>query len=219
MGETRSRRRGEQLEAAILDAAWEELKEAGYHGLTIERVASRAGTSKPVIYRRWSNRAELVLAAWGRQAPMRPEPVNTGSLRADLVELLGRISRRAGDIMGEMVAGVMGEAFRDPEVQALLQERLKASPLRTAMTRIVGRAVERGELAPVELPPRVARLPLDLIRGGSMAAGGTLAKADVEEIVDDVFLPLLHGLSAREAPHGGTDAPPHDPGHDRSSTC
>ncbi|WP_236788173.1 TetR/AcrR family transcriptional regulator [Amycolatopsis sp. GM8] len=197
MSETRSRRRGEQLEAAILDATWKELKETGYSGLTIERVASRAGTSKPVIYRRWSNRAELVLAAWARQAPMRPEPVNTGSLRADLVELFSRIASRAGDIMGEMIAGVMGEAFRDPEVLALLQERLRSSPLKIALNRIVDRAVERGELPPVELPDRVTRLPLDLIRGGAMVTGGPPQKEEVEELVDDVYLPLLHGLSAR----------------------
>ena len=46
----------ESLNAAILDAAWAELQDVGYPGLTMERVASRAGTSKPVIYRRCAPR-------------------------------------------------------------------------------------------------------------------------------------------------------------------
>ena len=37
-----TRRRGPGLEAAILEAAWEELTEAGYAALTMESVAARA---------------------------------------------------------------------------------------------------------------------------------------------------------------------------------
>ncbi|MEU4746994.1 helix-turn-helix domain-containing protein, partial [Actinosynnema sp. NPDC023658] len=69
----KSRRRGAQLEQAILDAAWDELCEVGYARLTIEGVAIRAGTSKSVIYRRWGSRAELALAAWFRRVPAEPE--------------------------------------------------------------------------------------------------------------------------------------------------
>src|SRR5580704_17603611 len=58
-----TRRRGEALETALLDAAWEELQAVGYAGLTTEAVADRAGTSRAVIYRRWPKRAELVIAA------------------------------------------------------------------------------------------------------------------------------------------------------------
>lgn len=199
MSETKPRRRGAQLEAAILDAAWEELREVGYRDLTIERVASRAGTSKPVIYRRWNNRAELVLAAWGRQRPGRADPIDTGSLRSDLLRLFGAIARRAGDMMGEMIAGVMGEAFRDPEVVALLQERLKASPLAIAMNRIVDRAAERGELPPLQLSKRAARLPMDLIRNEITICGGTVPDEVVAEIVDEVYLPFLRGLAAATA--------------------
>lgn len=39
------RRRGEALEAALLDAAWDELQTVGYAALRIEAVADRAGTT------------------------------------------------------------------------------------------------------------------------------------------------------------------------------
>jgi len=66
---TTTRRRGSALDDALLDAAWAELQEAGYAGLTMEGVAQRAGTSRPVLARRWPNRPQLVIAAPGRPAP------------------------------------------------------------------------------------------------------------------------------------------------------
>ena len=61
-----TRRRGSTLEAALLQAAWDELTEAGYAAFTMEGVAARAKTSRAVLYRRWPNRPQLVVAALGR---------------------------------------------------------------------------------------------------------------------------------------------------------
>ncbi|OLF17436.1 TetR/AcrR family transcriptional regulator [Actinophytocola xanthii] len=194
MGESKPRRRGEQLERAILEAAWEELNEVGYAGVTIEAVAARAGTSKPVIYRRWANRAELVLAAWGRQSPMRPDFKDTGTLRGDLMALFGAIAHRADRMMGSMIAGVMGETFRHPEMAALLQERLKSPPMVQVIQKIIDRAVARGELAPVTVSPRAGRVPLDLIRNESMLCRTPVPDSTIAELVDEVYLPLLRGL-------------------------
>ncbi|MFJ6676128.1 TetR/AcrR family transcriptional regulator [Actinosynnema sp. NPDC091369] len=197
----KSRRRGAQLEQAILDAAWDELREVGYARLTIEAVAARAGTSKSVLYRRWGGRAELVLAAWARKLPAEPEVPDTGSLRGDLRTLFSRIARRADSMMNEMVAGVMGEAFRHPEVAALLGERLaNPSPLTDSVRMIVDKAVARAELPPVEVPHRVQRLPLDLVRNEAMTCGAPVTDEVVTSLVDDVYVPLLHGLAAVRDP-------------------
>ncbi|MFI9009870.1 TetR/AcrR family transcriptional regulator [Actinosynnema sp. NPDC053489] len=200
MSGTRSRRRGAQLEQAILDAAWDELREVGYARLTIEAVAARAGTSKSVIYRRWDGRAELVLAAWFRNLPVEPVVADTGTLREDLRTLFAHVARRADSMMNEMVAGVMGEAFRHPEVAAVLGERLaNPSPLTEAVRTIVDRAVARDELPPVEVPHRVQRLPLDLIRNESMTCGAPVSEEVVASLVDEVYVPLLHGLAGLRA--------------------
>jgi AcrR family transcriptional regulator len=191
----RSRRRGAELQQAILDAAWAELHEVGYAGLTIEAVAARASTSKPVIYRRWSSRAELVLAAWGHKVPATQGTIDTGALRSDLLTLFTRIARRADTMMSELIAGVVGETFRHPEVIALLRERLKASPLADTMRTIVERGVARGELPPIELPQRAASLPLDLIRIEAMTAGSPIPEEKIVELVDDIYFPMLRGLA------------------------
>ena len=85
---TPTRRRGAALEQAILRAAMDELTETGYAGLTMERVARRAGTNKNAIYRRWPNRAALGIAAY-QQFTVAGSPLpDTGELRGDALELL-----------------------------------------------------------------------------------------------------------------------------------
>jgi AcrR family transcriptional regulator len=194
--ETRTRRRGTELEQAILDAAWAELCDVGYTALTIEAVAKRAGTSKPVIYRRWPSRAALVVSTWARRQPVTAQIPETGSLRADLVWLFTRIAKRMNGMMSNAIAGVMAEAFKHPEIQTLLRERLDSAPLTNVVRRIVDAAAARGELAPVpDLPRRVQRLPLDLVRNEAITCGNPIPTETLEAMVDDVYIPLLKGLA------------------------
>ncbi|HET6503862.1 MAG TPA: TetR/AcrR family transcriptional regulator [Amycolatopsis sp.] len=201
MTETKTRRRGKRLEQAILDAAWAELKEVGYAGFSIEAVAGRAATSKPVIYRRWPNRAELVLAAWRCNMPATPETPDTGDLRSDLLAMFHLAAHRANTMMSEVIAGVMGEAFRHPEVIAALREHLtRSSPATEAMETIVRRAADRGELPFSDLPLRAARLPFELVRIELMTGRSPLSEEAVVGLVDEIYLPLLRGLATASAP-------------------
>jgi hypothetical protein len=127
---------------------------------------------------------------------MRREFPDTGALRSDLLALFGKIARRADAMTNAMIAGVMGEAFRHPEVAALLHERLKAAPLAESVQKIVDRAAERGELPPTRVPSRAGRVPLDLVRNESMLHGTPVAEEAIAELVDEVYLPLLRGLAA-----------------------
>nr|WP_042188920.1 TetR/AcrR family transcriptional regulator [Kibdelosporangium sp. MJ126-NF4]CEL18541.1 Transcriptional regulator, TetR family [Kibdelosporangium sp. MJ126-NF4]CTQ98025.1 Transcriptional regulator, TetR family [Kibdelosporangium sp. MJ126-NF4] len=193
----KTRRRGPELEKAILDAAWDELTDVGYTSLTIEAVAKRAGTSKPVIYRRWPSRAALAVAAWGTRQPVKEASPDLGSLRADLLWLFTRIAMRMDSMMSQTIAGVMAEAFKHPEVQEFLRSRMDSAPLTKSLWRIVDNAVARGELDPVALPRRVLRLPLDLLRSEAIMCGSPLSEDVLVSLVDDIFIPLLKGLALR----------------------
>jgi AcrR family transcriptional regulator len=193
--ETKTRRRGAELEKAILDATWAELCEVGYTSLTIEAVAKRAGTSKPVIYRRWPRRALLVVAAWAGRQPVETMTPDLGSLRADILWLFERVAARMDNMMSQAIAGVMAEAFKHPEIQAVLREHMDSAPLSKSLWTIVDRAVDRGELEPVILPQRVLRLPVDLVRAEGILWGIPISAETIAAIVDDVFLPLLKGLA------------------------
>ena len=94
----RRRRHGQELESALLTAALDELVKVGYARMTMESVAKRAGTSEPVLYRRWPNKDQLVLAAMEHYRDANPIALpDTGALRSDLLAELTMVSEaRAG---------------------------------------------------------------------------------------------------------------------------
>ena len=188
-----TRRRGAALEAAILDAAWEVLREAGYAGFTFEAIAARAGTSRPVLYRRWTGRQALLVATLRQLWRSKPfEVPDTGSLRGDALAFLMQADERRSRIITLMSVELheyfreTGSSFRD--LRAAIREPGQA----TALEIIVQRAVARGEIADVSRPARVINLPFDLLRQEIMMTMGAVSPEAIHEIVDEIWLPLLH---------------------------
>jgi AcrR family transcriptional regulator len=192
-GRRATRRRGEALESALLEAAWEELAEAGYANLTMEGVAARARTSKPVLYRRWPTRAQLVIAAVRAHLPeVTPASIrDTGSLRGDLVAALTVASRWHNGPVRQALQGVLSDLYRDPQLSALLSPDIFGNAAKV-MPVILQRASERGEVDLDRITPRVAMLPFDLFRHEVLTSFAPVTAAAVTEIIDDVFLPLVH---------------------------
>jgi AcrR family transcriptional regulator len=186
----KTRRRGEALEHALLDAAWAELVDVGYAGLTMEAVADRAGTSRAVLYRRWRNRPDLVIAAIRRHRPMLSGEVpDTGSLRGDVLALLRRMSSRLAEIGPETVYGLLGDYLGDVGMFARTQDQI-LSISGEVMDTILKRAADRGEARP-GIERRIATLPTDLFRNELFRARTPPSEGALAEIVDEVFLPLV----------------------------
>ncbi len=183
------RRRGAALEAALLEAAWEELCAVGYPGFTLDGVAARAGTSRPVLARRWSNRVELVVAAIRHHTALAALDLpDTGTLRGDVLALLRQMS--ASEIVG-MLSFVLADYFDATGLSPSdLRERAIAGTPRR-MDIIIQRAVERGEIDPGRLSPRIASLPLDLVRHDLIMNRAPVPDETLVEIVDRIFLPLV----------------------------
>src|SRR2546429_9224383 len=79
--------RSARVRQAVLDAAFAELGEKGYGGLSIEAVALRSGVAKTTVYRRWPTRDELVADALdSRRDRYEPAP-DTGASRGDQKEV------------------------------------------------------------------------------------------------------------------------------------
>ncbi|MEV3985381.1 TetR/AcrR family transcriptional regulator [Nonomuraea sp. NPDC049758] len=192
---TATRRRGQRLEHAILDATWQILEEVGYARLTFEAVAALAGTSRPVLSRRWPTRAELALAAMERAAPPSMEAPDTGSLRSDLIELLGQTVKGLGSVRGEVLAGLAAETARDPDAAAALHAWIARSTRGDAAATVLARAAERHEIRAVNLPPRVLQLPFDLVRNEVVLHGRPPVDDAIASIVDDILLPLIRQLT------------------------
>ena len=188
---TRQRRRGEELEAALLTAAWEELAEAGFGRLTMESVAARAKTGVAVLYRRWPNKDDLVLAAIRHYGTSHPVDVpDTGSLRGDLIALIGDFSNaRIGfaTVMSAVFSGLLASTGLTP---AEVREKLIVDrPL--SSEQVFTRAQERGEIDLDSIPPAVLAMPFDLMRHDLLMTYKPIPEERVLAIVDDLFLPLV----------------------------
>ncbi|ANJ26146.1 TetR/AcrR family transcriptional regulator [Agromyces aureus] len=185
-----TRRRGEELEAAILEAAWEQLL-TGYPNFTYDAIAKRAQTSKPVLYRRWPSREELLEAtlAWRGAHDRLPIP-DTGELRGDLLALLRSANRRPERFLGLLSAQIGGYYDAAGLTPGSLRDRfIGTGP--TALSTVYRRAADRGELDGDRLTPRIAAVPFDLFRMQLFLTLQPLADEELVSIVDEVFLPLV----------------------------
>jgi AcrR family transcriptional regulator len=185
------RRRGAELERAILRAAADELTESGYAGMSMDRVARRAGTNKNTIYRRWPNRAALGIAAYRELSVATLQIPDTGELRGDVLELLRGANRTWSSPVGGILRALLAGARDDPELLARIQEQ--SGDANTAAWRtVLARAIERGEARPDALHPRVATVAIALLRNEYVTRGYPAVPDDViVEIVDLVYLPLI----------------------------
>lgn len=185
-----TRRRGDALVTEILDAAWNQLLEQGAAGFTVEAVASRARTSKPVIYRRWANRDELFSAVIVRRMLLNPlECRDLGSLRADTLDVLDQGNRKRVEII---VAAATAGVFIPGHL--LTPERVRDTAMagRTGvMEMAVEQAIRRGEIR-TPPPPLVVRVPFELFKSQVLMRVAPVPTPVLEEIVDQVFLPLVH---------------------------
>jgi len=188
---TRQRRRGEELEAALLDAAWQDLVEVGFARLTMESVAARARTGVAVLYRRWPNKDDLVLAAIRHYGTTHPVDIpDTGDLRDDLIALLNNTSGlRVGfaTIVSATFSGLLASTGLTP---AEVREKIMADrPL--SSDQIFVRAHQRGEVDLDRIPPAVLAMPFDLMRHEMLMTYKPIPPERVLAIVDDLFMPLV----------------------------
>jgi Bacterial regulatory proteins, tetR family. len=199
----RSRRRGAVLEDALLDAAWEEVRAVGYADLTMEGAAARARTSKAVLYRRWPNRAVLVLSAMRRHVvSLVSEIPDSGDLREDVLIVMRQFRQRYEAVGPDITHGLLTELRDIPD------DAFEVVP--GVMTTVLAHAAERGEICLDKVTPRIIALPVDLLRHALMLSRTPVSEEFMAEIVDEVFLPLVrltvagHGPERRAA-SGRTD--------------
>jgi AcrR family transcriptional regulator len=189
----RRRRHGKQLESALLAAGWDELVEVGYAHLTMESIAVRARTSEAVLYRRWANKDQLVLAAIEHHRNANPVALpDTGALRSDLLAQLTAVSEALAGFFAIAVAtafsgllagtGLTPSQVRDKIIDAQRLPRVRV---------IYQRAHDRGEIDLERIPSAVLAMPFDLVRHDLLMDLKPLRPARIQSIVDELFLPLV----------------------------
>jgi|SRR5919106_4354239 AcrR family transcriptional regulator len=188
------RPRSPEADRAILDAAIDLFIDEGYEGMSVEGVAARAGVGKTTIYRRWASKEELIVGAID-ELIFEVEPLDTGSLRRDLVDLITQLqvvmsSSRAGQVFPRMVPHV---AAGTPLGRVYLQRVI--APRFELLRSVLVRAAERGEV-PADLDPELVR---GLLVGPIMIwkLTGRLTRRGARQRAEAIVDTVLRGLGAR----------------------
>jgi AcrR family transcriptional regulator len=177
-------------EREIFLATLDLLGEAGYDKLTLDAVAARAKASKATLYRRWPSKGELVLDALGCLESTAPDLPDTGSLRADLLEL-GRATGWLEPARAHVLCGLMTALHRDGDLRDALGRRF-LDPRNDTMRALLVRARDRGELRPdVDLDLICQVVPAMILYQLSMRTEGVLPPDHLVRLLDQVLLPAV----------------------------
>ena len=121
-------------------AAVRELQAEGSGSLTVPQIAGRAGVTPSTIYRRWGDLADLLADVALERLQPESEPVDTGSLRGDLVAWTEQYVEEMASPQGRAV-------LRDvavPQGPACACGELN----RNQLALLLQRAADRGEAVP-----------------------------------------------------------------------
>lgn len=140
------RPRDAAIDAAVLGAAVELLRERGWSGFAVEAVAARAGTTKAAVRRRWPVRQRLAVDALATLLD-NPAAPDTGCTRCDLIDSVDLLTELLYDRLPPGVLAALVADCGEPELREHLVDTL-VEPSRTAARAAVARAVTRGELRP-----------------------------------------------------------------------
>lgn len=198
-----TRRRGAALEGVLLQVAWEQLVAGGYRSLTMESVADAARTSRAVIYRRWASRAQLAGAAIASHVAQHPLKVpDLGSLRDELVAVLQQSIDR-GALAAGIMARDMADIYRESGTTPFALRETMLGAEGELLEEIFERAIARGELSGAGLTPRIIALARDLLRHEYLMTMTPPPRAVIEEVIDDIVMPLLMLKSGGKRGQGG----------------
>jgi AcrR family transcriptional regulator len=189
-----SRRRGRPLDPALAEtirtAALKVLADVGYRGLTMDEVALVAGVSKASIYRRWPSKVDLLVSVIDAASDELLVGVDTGSLRDDLIALLGALA----DILAGPGGGASRALLGVLDAEPVLAEAYRRGPLARwddAFREAFRRAAARGEVPPGIEDSVAAASGAGILIQRWLITGEDVRGDLVVQVVDEVMMPLL----------------------------
>ena len=139
------RPRSEAAHDAILKAALRLVTRHGFRAVTVNDISEEAGVGKMTIYRRWPNKAAVImdslLALVGPETsfPEGKNALESMRLQLDLQAAFFRSPR------GVLIRSIVAEAQSDPELAAAFRDRWLA-PRREEVRRMFLQAIKEGSL-------------------------------------------------------------------------
>ncbi|CAM5603521.1 TetR/AcrR family transcriptional regulator [Streptomyces avidinii] len=186
------RRRGPELERAILDAALEQLSTIGWNALTMEGVAAGAHTGKAALYRRWPSKADLVADALRTGLPRIGDISDCGSIREDLYLLCVRMRDVMHSRAGQALRSVLHECdhMHADRFHGVIWSGLH-EPAQRLIRKLVGRGIERGDVRTDATGPFVVDVIPAMLMYRAKVCGSEWEDGDIAALIDEVMVPLL----------------------------
>ncbi|WP_399882171.1 TetR/AcrR family transcriptional regulator [Streptomyces sp. BBFR51] len=168
----------------------EQLAHVGYAGLTMDSVAATAHTGKAAIYRRWSNKAELVVDALDNTLPSPDELPEGDSVREDLIELMREKAAVLNSPVGRAVRSLLAEIDLDRPFMGIVNDRVIA-PRQDVFWRILERGTLRGEVHEGSISPMVVDIGPAMLVQRFLSEPSPVPDDLLVSVVDDLILPLI----------------------------
>ena len=138
----RGRARDPGIDARVLEVAASHLAAYGFEGMSVAAVAEEAGTTRQAVYRRWTGKAELVVAAMAAVTDQRFGAATEDPF-ADLVTELANFQRGVSRPGRLSLVGTMLQDSVDADARARYRTQVIA-PRRRRLRDILERAQRLG---------------------------------------------------------------------------
>ena len=183
------RPRSVDADRAIIQATLEMLADEGYHALSVEAVASRAGVGKATIYRRWAGKRELVADALATLNDTMHELPPPGPTRARARVLMVDVCRKdPQSLAGRIMPRMMSYRVSHPALFADYLQRV-VEPRRERMRAVLREGIARGDVRPdldVDLATLALTSPLVMMSMG-LPPGEAPPAGTVDRLADLVW--------------------------------
>lgn len=181
------RPRDERADRAIVRAALELLVDEGYHALSVEAVAARAGVGKATIYRRWSGKRELVLDALSELNGDLPGPPQGDTARDRLLQIMRHVCHKDLEtVEGRIMPRMLAYRSSQPDLFEAYVERV-VDPRRERTRQVLRDGIDSGELREdldVELTALTVTTPLIMM---DMSSVRETTEADADALLDLIW--------------------------------
>lgn len=189
------RPRERRADRAIIGSTLEIFADEGYHALTIEAVAARAGVGKATIYRRWPGKKELVIDALAslNDELMAAQALLPTAIEERLRAVLHHLTTRDSEsLLGRITPRMLVYSESQPDLYAEYFDRV-IMPRRRWLNDLLREGVARGVLRP-DLDVEIAALAL--VGPALMPARGLTAPATGADLADRLFAVLWPAFRA-----------------------
>jgi AcrR family transcriptional regulator len=185
-----ARRHGKELETAIRAAVLSLLAEGGPRAVTMEAVAAAAHTSKPVLYRRWTDSRALLRDALLGLARASIPHEDTGSYRDDMLAVLRGWATLFTAPQAAAVPAVIAAMAHDADLAAAFRTDV-IGWRKEEMTALLARGVARGDVR-ADVPIEIAReLGQSVLWHRLLVTGDPITDDLIVALVDDVLVPFV----------------------------